>query len=637
MKILRFCPNPSPEDLRNIMHDVGCGLRTVYEALSRVREVNEKSAKGELVANSGKIGQKKKKRSKKKMPPPSPPGAIAKAALPSGKVPKITPRMSFERFCKYHSYPMYDGLYRWQYDWFKTVWPAEISLTLVSRDHGKSISHSNICQYVMSLGWDVLYLGWTTRRKEIAQFVYIYFERRNELVVDKTTSPFHFKTRLGTHFDTFSVKSKEVLGMHELGAQDRVILEGENEYLEDFVRESDNKLLLVIDDPIDGTFRKERHKEQELEDFYDSTIMPINPTKTMIVGTKKFKDDFFSYIEDKYEDSVVIFKSSPFLDPTDPRFDNEPDNPCNLLCPERWIWHEDPAYPKYLKLKELVRSGVPTSQLTEEERKLVRKHDLYKKKQAMNPYWWAAEYMQDPHPITGEIWEKVIYEQSFKGTAYYDLCCINIDRATTQKATSDYTGITVFFRERRLPDMRQNEKSRILVTHDLSQKIRITDLAEFIERFYRNLRREHGYNIKIQINVEKQGGGDDFCDLCEDAGYSFAGHIVRIHNTINKIIRITDNLGTPIDNGEVVFLIQLKDSELVYEILHCPYFNKIDALDSLAMGYFEQAKIPQSKVDNELIVSQLRAYREDIHSKGDPIKQFLSQKGSIQRGRRPIF
>jgi len=599
MKILRYNPNPTGEQIRDIMKDVGCGIRTVYNARSRVLKINAQAARKLKLQQ-----QKKNKRKKRKKQPlitvaPTPP---AFAPKPKRVIPPIAKNMSFEHFCKYYSFPHYDGLYRWQYEWFREVWKWKYSLTLVARDHGKSIGHSNIVQWVMSSqGFDVIYLGWTSRRKQIADFVYNFFLQRDELIIDKTSSNYHFKTKYGTTFDTYSVKSKEILGMHEVGAMERQII-AENRYLEDFIRSSEKPLLMIIDDAIDNTFRKERHKEEALEEFFSSTIININPDKLMTVGTNKFEGDFYYFIQEFFGDDIYVYKRTPFLAKDDPRYDKEEDNPSNLLCPERWICETHPDYPLYLELLERKKLGIDVK-FTKYELNLIKKKDLTKRKNQIGEYWWSAEYMQDPHPITGEIWEQVHYEMNFKGTAFYDLLCISIDRATTTNRKSDYTGITVFFRDK--------EDPHYLVTNDFTQKIRITDLVVLIDKIYKDFLQEFRRVIRIVIVVEKQGGGDDFIALAEDAGYRWAHLIIPVHNTRDKMDRIVDNLGTPIKNAEITFIQSLQSSELVKEILTAPYSSKIDALDALSNGYFECEKLPSIKRNSDVNAMRLRNYREE--------------------------
>ena len=424
-----------------------------------------------------------------------------------------------------------------------------------------------------------------------------------------------------------------------MGVQDRQIVD-ENRYLEEFVRNTNRPLLLIIDDPIDNTFREERHKEEKLENFFDSTIMGINPDKMQIAGTKKFEEDFFHFIEKKFDD-IVIFKSSPLLDKTDPRYDQEVDNPCNLLCPEHWIVAEDPLYQHYLSLRALKRAGTAISTFTKADQLLVMRQDLTRKKRNMNQYWWFAEYMQDPHPITGEVWQDLRWETNFRGTAFYDLIIISIDRATTQNKKSDYTGITVTFREKEVyerilqkPDGEEEiiQYQKYTVMKDFTMKIRITDLVQFTESYYKQLRIDYRYFIRIITVVEKQGGGDDFCDLAEDGGKSFASTIIRIHTTRNKYTRIEDNLGTPIKEGDIGFMDTLKDSELIIEIGTFPYCRKIDALDSLSNAFFEAEKQPRSKVDLDKFTEQLKQYN-DSKTKKNPFQQMLNQHNT----RRTIF
>ncbi len=622
--IIKYNPHPSTEQIHGIMADVGCKQRTVYRAMKVVRDANERKANEEAkaaIVAAKKASRKKPKKGQGRKLSHNPNKAVSSAAFqptPSKpKIPLIRKDMSFPHFCKYHSFPFYNGLYRWQVDWFKTIWQWKYSLTLVSRDHGKSIGHSNICQWVMSAkNYDILYLGWTSRRRDIAQFVYNFFLQRDELVIDKASSPYHFKTIYGTRFDTFSVKSKEILGKHEVGTLDREIID-ENRYLEDFLRDSENPLLMIIDDAIDDTFWKERHKEEDLERFFQSTIANINPDKMMTVGTKKFEKDFYQFIQDVYEEDLIVYKRTPFLDPTDKRYGQEEDNPSNLLCPERWIHHTHPQYDQYLDLHEQIKLGKDPKTFVETERALLKLKDLTKKRKIAGEYWWSAEYMQDPHPITGEIWDKVHNSiLGFSGTAFYDLACISIDRATTTGKKSDETGITMMFREKEIHYRQDAEGKEIpihnyLVTQDLTQKIRITDLIALIDNMYESFMTTYRGVIRLVIVVEKQGGGDDFIVLAEDMGKRWAHLIIPVHNTRNKWDRIEDNLGTPIQTAEILFINALNTSKLVTQILTAPYSQKIDAIDSLSNGYYECEKLPQVNRNAKENVERLKHHRQE--------------------------
>ena len=620
MDIIQFNPEPSTKQIQDMMIHVDCSERTVYDAISRVQKLNNQ-----------------KKPPKKKQPKGNTPPSFTSKKKPN--IPRIRKTMSFEHFSKYHSFPFYNGLYRWQTDWFKTVWRWKYSLTLVARDHGKSIGHSNLCQWAMTAkNYDIIYLGWTSRRRDVAQFVYNFFLQRDELVIDKASSPYHFKTVYGTRFDTYSVKSKEILGKHEVGTLDREIIE-ENRYLEDFLRNTENPLLMIIDDAIDNTFWKERHKEEDLEQFFRSTIANINPDKMMNVGTKKFEEDFYQFLQDVYEEDMVVYKRTPFLDKKDPRYNKEEDNPSNLLCPERWIDDKHPDYERYLDLHEKIKFGKDFNSFTKLEQKLVKLKDLSKKRKIAGEYWWGAEYMQNPHPITGEIWEEVHYAMDFKGTSKYDLACISIDRATTQNKKSDETGIVVMFREKEVFfKLKQDEKGNeirvpshnYLVTQDYTDKIRITELVILIDSIYKSFIETYRRVIKLKIVVEKQGGGDDFIDLATDSGYRWAHLIIPIHNTRNKWDRIEDNLGSPINDAEILFMSTLKSSKVVSQILTAPYSNKIDAVDALSNGHFECEKIPVRHRNSRQDAEQLKRYREEKPNQwADLIQQHTQQSRSV--------
>lgn len=624
LKLIRLTPNPTSEQIREIQKIVPCGERTVYRALEDLRRENMakypdidldngKSRKGRPPKKSKektpknpkhkKIKSKKKSKRKNNSNPNKQSITTPKSFLPNSN-PGPDPLdldMTFEKFCRKFAYPYYKGLYRWQYQWFHEVWPHKYSLTKAPRDHGKSIGHGNLCQYVMAIKeYDVLYLGWTNRRREIAEFVYNYFLQRGELVQDKASSPYHFKTTLGTRFDTFSVKSKEILGMHEMGSLEREIDE-ENEYLKEFVRDSDRKLLMVIDDPIDETFKLERHKEEKLEQFFLSTILNINPDKLMVVGTHKFEGDFLHFLEHKvFKEDLYIYKRRPFLEKNDPRYGIESDNPANLLAPERWIAKEHPQYEKYLELLEMKKNGVDPKTFAPFEKKLIKLKDLTKRRKQVGEYWWGAEYEQDPKAVKGEVWDKLKYKIGLGKLADFTLIVISIDRATTVNSKSDYTGITVFFR---------NKKGKFVVTNDLTRKIPLSELLPFIQEIYEELVQEYGMYMLIKIVVEKQGGGDDFMDLASAGDYDYADCFIPVHNTRDKKTRILDILGIPIKNGIVSFVESLKNSELISEIETFPNPDKIDALDSLANGVHEANLIPEADYGSDEKKEALQNYK----------------------------
>lgn len=515
-------------------------------------------------------------------------------------------KLDFFTFCKTLSYPPYYGLYRWQKECYRVVWNNKFSMVVVSRDHGKSILWGNISQHAMQWEeYDILYLGWTDRRKEVAENVYNFFQKWDLIdSTTKTSSPYHFKIKNGGRFDTYLVTSKETLGKHSVGELDRfdkltpedtkqlgkAFTEAiKKKYMEG--RSKQRKLLIFIDDPIDETFRKERHKEVKVETKYNSTIANINAEKVINSGTRKFQEDFFNFLLLKYKKKIKtylrrthlctpnveelnIFKHIDFtkVDPKAPRYNElmeivmskAMDHPCfngfledadegyivhgspaeNLLCPERW-----------------------------------NEADLKEKREEIGEYWWHAEYEGNPHPITGAVWDKVHYVSHWDDWTYYDHSFIAVDRATTTNAKSSWTGITVFIRDGR-------DGSKIILK-DLTGQYDFEDCLELVQTQYDWLRDVFPH-AKCHVVIEKQGGGDDFIASAEKRQLKFARGIVPFHQTRDKIERIKDYLRLPIKHGDkangVRFLDSLRNTELMHEILEFPYPPRLDGIDSLATG-----------------------------------------------------
>ncbi len=534
----------------------------------------------------------------------------------STAIPKIPIGMEFPHFCKLHSYPHYNGLYRWQIQWFNKIWPKKITLTKVARDHGKSIGHGNLSQWVMTQGWDVMYLGWTDKRKDIAKSVYQFFLIRGE--IDRTiknNSEYHFTTIYGTKFDTYSVQSKDILGMHEVGALEREIVD-ENRYLEDYVRDETRKLLMIIDDPIDDSFKDFPHKAKALERRYESTITNINANKTLVTGTHKYEGDFLHYIEDTHS-NCYVYKRGTHIPEDDPRFDTEPDNLTNLLCPERWIEEGAPHYDTYKAFQDL--------ELTEKEEKnlynsfhpkriqkmkdiwipIFRKKDLTEKKKIVKEYWWYAEYEQDPHAIIGTIFKNIQYINAIGNYLDYDAVTINIDRATTTKTTSDETGITV--------EAKRADNQHRIVINDLSDKIELLELIKLIEDLFTDLKQRF-VQARIKVVVEQQGGGSDFASMSVSLGAVFANDIEIINAKRPKPVRIEDWLKGPVNNGMIKFLTSLKGKKVIYQLEHFPNTMIVDGLDSLATGDFFIRTMRNTDMDPEKIKRILQDRIDTLNS-----------------------
>jgi len=157
------------------------------------------------------VKQKKHKRKTKVVADDDEPVSILPATDPG-----------YEPFCRWWGEPGYAGLYEWQNEHHDLTWAAEYEMTLVPRDEGKTVLY--VWKYEWALQYkdmDILLLGWTDRRKEAAVYVYKFFYENGLIEKDKRTSPFHFRIKNGGKFDCYLITSKETLGMHSEGEQDR--------------------------------------------------------------------------------------------------------------------------------------------------------------------------------------------------------------------------------------------------------------------------------------------------------------------------------------------------------------------------------------------------------------------------------
>lgn len=306
----------------------------------------------------------------------------AKQPLQKEKIRRLP--KNFPDFVK-QAFP-YNTLYKWQYELFQHLEANDMSLVVVARDHGKSVLLAMYIQWLLDVKkMDVLLLGWTDRRKRIAEFVYAYIMRKNLISDDsivKNTSA-HFATKDDVRFDCYGVRDKAVLGMHA------------------DVYASKEGLCLIIDDPIDESFENYKSKARDLVDRWESTISNINPDKTVICGTRKYEGDFLEYIKERYGDAVSLFFRTPYnADGT-------------LLCPERWTMEK-----------------------------------LAIKRTQIGEYRFSSEYMGDPQPLTGGVWveEDIEYASKLKKYSEYETVCIAVDPAWTTKPDSDNTSIDIVFK-----------------------------------------------------------------------------------------------------------------------------------------------------------------------------------------------
>lgn len=489
---------------------------------------------------------------------------------------------TFEEFCATEAYPEYVGLSRWQKEFNDIVDSNKIVGLLAPRGHGKSIYLAWKFEYMLLYDeYDILYLGWTDRRKEVAQYVFNFFFMRNMVVNSKRGSEFNFQLLNGAKFNTYHITDRKILGFHGSGASSR--------------RDDDvgRKLFLCIDDPIDDSFRDELHKERNLERRFMSTIYNIQPDKWLIVGTRKFEGDFFDYLKHKvFKDKMVWYVRGTHLKEGDPGFNEDPvNNPNNLLCPELFT---EPGMPNY---EEDVKNG---------------KKDLAEIKLHVDPYWYFSEYEQDPHPITGQIFDKVFYDKKVYSPREFDIIVFSIDRATSMSKRADKTGFVIIGR---IP----NDVPHFIVFEDLTQKIEFTPLLELIETKFRFYKEQFPFS-SIVVVIEKQGGGADIIQYARNNyELEFGAHIEDVYNNRKKKDRIMDYLGSKMKRYQIRFPPEAASWEVVEEILTFPNCRYFDAIDALATGihWFDLHPNSQYLINiTERISRVIRRERAKFHVRG---------------------
>lgn len=490
-------------------------------------------------------------------------------------------------FSRWVSFPHYRGMHKWQKEHENFTKNSKYEMTLVPRDHGKSVKYTQKYQHEMWYkGYDVLLLGWTDRRKEIAAFVFTFFNNYNLIATDKRTSPFHFRLINGAKFDCYLISGKEVLGMHSLGKEERFanltpadmddlkaaydpkeLMELEDGIFDDkaferFIRDKNKqrKLWISIDDPIDISFMKERWKEDDLELRFSSTLYSINPDKWSFTGTHKFEGDIFDFWIGRFGKKLVIYKKPPIL----------PDG--SLLCPEMF------THPSLKTYEQDLQDG---------------KKDLDEIRTHIGEYAWGSDWCQEPHPVIGDVWDSVDFVYMLDGSLglVHDICFISIDRATTRKAQAarkkaDYTGCVI--------GLRHMKTGFRYITHDFTDYVDIDELLLQINDFVIQFRARYEH-VMLVLVVETQGGGSDFITLVRNSAHFIKNDgtlipnkirefcmIHEIHSKEEKEQRIRDRLNTALKNKLYKFLSTLEKSPIVSQILSFPNCAKFDAIDALA-------------------------------------------------------
>jgi len=271
-----------------------------------------------------------------------------------------------------------------------------------------------------------------------------------------------------------------------------------------------------------------------------------------------------------------------------------------ILCPEKFTHPDLDTYDiDLLDYEAKIVDSVLRPILDDKGEKIFKrsKNDLAKIRKHVGEYAWFAEYEQDPHPITGDVWDhiKTVDLLDDPVERKYDICWIGIDRATTTKERSSFTGCPI--------GLRQADTGFRVITHDFTGKISLEELLIKINNFIIGFKKRYK-TMRVIIVVEKQGGGDDFIEMARvRREFLYEGkrvkneipilaEIIQLHNVGEKKQRIHDRLYLPIKNELFGIMSNLEYSEVYNEILKYPYYPKLDAIDALANVEFELAKIP---------------------------------------------
>lgn len=408
------------------------------------------------------------------------------------------------------------------------------------RGGGKTFVATWFMEWSMDrLGYPWLYLSETAIMNDVAFWVWQWAKRSKQIVKidrgDKQNTYTQFELRNGAVLRIYKYSDEKSTGQHGW--------------------------YLAFDDIVKKKSSEKPSEVKKAKNQWNYNLRYIRRKGLMIFGTRKFIGDPLEHLEIMNPNMYIDIKTPYIMEGKFPTWKPVIDAQTGreiLSVPELYTWEEI------------------------EEKKYVPSED------GEDPLLaFQAEMMQNPTPTAGKRWEKVFYEKQLEHMNNYDICFFHIDRATTVKVTSDYTGFIQGYR-------RIGTGVRIITNdwtdHILLEKL-LFDLAKFIDVEHRMY--EH---MMFVIVVEKQGGGDDFEESVRMRSdfewegvkvYNWIREIAFIHpvtSTGDKKKRIRDRVGAPIDNAMIRFMEYLKKSEIVKNILDYPYNNRIDALDALSTG-----------------------------------------------------
>jgi hypothetical protein len=296
----------------------------------------------------------------------------------------------------------------------------------------------------------------------------------------------------------------------------------------------------------------------------------------MIFGTRKFPGDLLEFFEKVIKSLTIEVKTPYIMEGEFPDWiPKEKDGKEILWVPELYTWED-------LEDKKTAPTDDGSDPLAA----------------------WQAEMMQDPRPIAGKRWPSLDgnFVDMLGDMHAYDIMYFYIDRATTAKDGSDYTGF--------VQGLREYDTGVRIIINDYTSHITMEQLLFYLSFLIDFFHRQYPY-IGIVVYVEKQGGGDDFETSARNRT-EFEGILPEKPNTIIKIPnyirqysgieartstgdkkkRIKDRLGAPIDNKVLKFLRSLKHSFVVDSVLDFPYNKRFDALDALSFDFYLMSEYP---------------------------------------------
>lgn len=364
---------------------------------------------------------------------------------------------------------------------------------------------------------------------------------------------------------------------------------------------------LMLDDILKKKWQNKPTDLKRAEHQWLWNLRPIRKMGVSISGTRKFEGDLLEFFMRVIKDIYVDVRTPYVMEGTYPEW-------TPVIDPQ--TGHEIMAIPELYEWEQI------------EEMKYTPRED------DEDPFIaFMSEMMQNPSAIEGGAWQKddLMYRSHYDYLEY-EACAIAVDPAFTVSNTSAQTGFTVTLLH---SELGSHKERRFLVLRGIGKKVEMQDWFEtdlrtgkeikhegmltIIENLYQFVRMTMPGMRMIRVPIETNNGGGKIIEQAryEHDKYEFAAHIDEINTKVkDKRDRIKAGLYSPIKNGDMEFLDVLEDSDLEHQILHFPYGQLIDIIDSLEIGVSVLTKLKrvssakQRIRDVEEHVKQLQESRE---------------------------